>query len=201
MTSKRVATIHILRALWGGSGGGANCDNDRKWCTTLPWSLGIQLNQIIRTLPYVPQKWAFSFSIIDHLGLFCKLYLETINCAKNELDTMFLICFYWRMFLKTYSLVPNIRRASYIRHNLDFPRSSCIAIMFLSKRFGMSCIPPWFSTFPAYFIAGWCHCYIYGGMPCLLIHPGLWVKVQQFLYCTKVLEKSTACLLIQHVLY
>ena len=99
------------------------------------------------------------------------------------------------------TLVLNRRRTSYIRHNLDFPRSSCIVIMFLSKRFGMSCIPPWFSTFPAYFIAGWCHCYIYGGMPCLLIHPGLCVKVQQFLYCTKVLEKSTACLLIQHVLY
>ena len=43
-----------------------------------------------------------------------------------------------------YSLVPNRRRASYIRHNLDFPWSSCIAIMFPSKMLGMSCIPPWF---------------------------------------------------------
>ena len=74
-----------------------------------------------------------------------------------------------------YSLVLNRRRASCIRHNLYFPRSSCIAIMFLSKKFGMSCISPWFSTFPACFRAWWCHCYIYGGMPCLLIHPGLWV--------------------------
>ena len=55
---------------------------------------------------------------------------------------------------KEYSLVLNRRRASCIWHNLDFARSSCIAIMFLSKKFGMSCISPWFSTFPAYFIAG-----------------------------------------------
>ena len=78
-------------------------------------------------------------------------------------------------FIIRYSLVLNRRRASCIRHNLDFPWSSCIAIMFLSKKVGLSCISPWFSTFPACFIAWWCHCYIYGGMPCLLIHPGLWV--------------------------
>ena len=78
--------------------------------------------------------------------------------------------------------------------------SQYIAIMFLSKRIGTSCIPPWFSTFPAYFIAGGCHCYIYGGMPCLLIHPGLpGVKVQQFLYYSKVLDKSTTWVLIKYM--
>ena len=56
-----------------------------------------------------------------------------------------------------YSLVLNRRRASCIRHSLDFPWSSCIAIMFLSKKVGLSCISPWFSTFPAYFIAEICH--------------------------------------------
>ena len=30
-------------------------------------------------------------------------------------------------------------------------------------------------TFLDCFIAWWCHCYIYGRMPCQLIHPGLWV--------------------------
>ena len=90
----------------------------------------------------------------------------------------------------SYSLVLNRRRASCIPHNLNFPWSSCIAIMFLNKKFGMSCISPWFSTFPAYVIAGWCHCYIYGGMTSLLIYPGLWVISSAILVLRKGFRKK-----------
>ena len=54
-----------------------------------------------------------------------------------------------KFFVKGYSLVLNRRRATCIQHNLDYPCSSCIAIMFITKNFGLSCISPWFSTFPA----------------------------------------------------
>ena len=92
--------------------------------------------------------------------------------------------------MHAYSLMLNSRRASCIWHNLDFPWSSCIAIMFLSKKLGLSCISPWFSTFPACFIAWWCHCYNYVRMPCLLIHPGLWVMSSALLVLHQGFQKK-----------
>ena len=53
--------------------------------------------------------------------------------------------------VKGYSLVLNRRPATCIRHNLDYPCSSCNATMFFTKKFGLSCISPWFSTFLACF--------------------------------------------------
>ena len=98
--------------------------------------------------------------------------------------------------LYRYSLVLNRRPASCIWHNLEFPWSCCIENMFLRKKVGLSCVSPWFWTFLASFLA-WCHCYIYGGMPCLLVHPALLFMSLAVL----VFIKNTACLLRQHVFY
>ena len=114
-------------------------------------------------------------------------------------NVLFILCGYFGMPLghvgrqnwaEIYSLVLNRRRTSCIRHNLDFPWSSCIAVMFLSKKLGLSCISPWFSTFPACFIAWWCHCYNYVRMPCLLIHPGLWVMSSALLVLHQGFQKK-----------
>ena len=75
-----------------------------------------------------------------------------------------------------------------------------IAIKFLLKR---SCISPLISTFPAFLIAWWCHCYIYGGMPAMLTNPP---RSMSYEFCcsnikTRFFWKSTTCLFIQHVFY
>ena len=86
-----------------------------------------------------------SFSLCHNMD-YLELFLEVLGGAFPD--------------TRLYSLVLNRRRASCIRHNLDFPWSSCIAIKFLSKKVALSCISPWFSTFPVCYTAWWCHCYI-----------------------------------------
>ena len=92
--------------------------------------------------------------------------------------------------------------APYIWQNLDFPCSSCIAIKFLGKQAGVSCVSSWLLTSLVCFLAmslldiqgnamatnsPWS--LNYG-----VLLRGSWIT-QRFM------KKSTACLLIQHFSY
>ena len=83
-------------------------------------------------LQNLPKHWVFFTWVI---AFFSWVFFK-MSKLEAWIRYIIILCYISNDFHR-YSLVLNRKRASCIRHNLDFPRSSSIAIMFLSKKVGL----------------------------------------------------------------